>query len=872
MFKLLSLEGFLNLSFNAIKKAEDALSPFGFGRCERYDDVDAFLDAVVENIDAGNTVVLATENEEYNSVKKQLLRTFSLKKDRSLEIQTVILETGNGFTGVNDLEGHCLAPLEADLYITKDGLYSGFCVEFSNGARMIYVPLDEERFDDILPFIEREFGSDIADEESFEEDEKPKKDKHRGRDDDDDVDEAFVSGIFAAMVAEEEAKAQEEEEETIETEEEPEDEENIIFSEIRSKLEDISSFSEKELAPYDPDYVEPEEPVENEEEEEKKDDTESIPGYSETDSFVDKLLFSGIGDIRPDGIEVDEFTDIVSDSSNDILSGNPEKDENEPMLTLKNGEELLVDDNADEADLTGFEEAILAAERASVALSRLGKKAVFVGSDSAPFLLAMCDEVTGLSDVFTVRELELEGEDKLDVQVALAKKARRAISESSAEFGAAISQVIKGEKDGKDIYYAYIVLHDGVSAKAKKVSTATRQGVESLIPHAFAVMFGLVVSKAESTALLERDDIPDFTYDKKKKTVTIAVSVAAAAVAILSAVLMVWSYLRQPADIIINTNPTGDSPTQSTAPTASQQTLPTVTPQGGTATQYPAPAEPTATDVSNIPTSTPFSSTKGTFTFTVYGYGHGVGMSQTGADYYATIGKSYLEILAIYYYGATLVLGDTTPATVKFGDSEFTLRDYLATAVESEMGSSYNPEALKAQAVAVYTFAKYYNFDVPSTLHAFSKKPSEEAYAAVDIVMGQYMIYNGEVIRPYFHATSAGKTTSYTNAFGDSQIPYLAGGRPSYGDVNAKKYCTTVTYSSDELNALIYSKTGKQLTGDPANWFKILSHDSCISQDIGYVSKIQVGDEVYTGYDFRMKVLGGAIRSHCFTFIYTPTT
>ena len=35
-------------------------------------------------------------------------------------------------------------------------------------------------------------------------------------------------------------------------------------------------------------------------------------------------------------------------------------------------------------------------------------------------------------------------------------------------------------------------------------------------------------------------------------------------------------------------------------------------------------------------------------------YGHGVGMSQRGAQYMANIGKTYRDILAFYYPGATL--------------------------------------------------------------------------------------------------------------------------------------------------------------------------------------------------------------------------
>lgn len=44
----------------------------------------------------------------------------------------------------------------------------------------------------------------------------------------------------------------------------------------------------------------------------------------------------------------------------------------------------------------------------------------------------------------------------------------------------------------------------------------------------------------------------------------------------------------------------------------------------------------------------------GKFTFTVYGYGHGVGMSQVGAEYYASKGRSYVDILKHYYRGVSV--------------------------------------------------------------------------------------------------------------------------------------------------------------------------------------------------------------------------
>ena len=42
------------------------------------------------------------------------------------------------------------------------------------------------------------------------------------------------------------------------------------------------------------------------------------------------------------------------------------------------------------------------------------------------------------------------------------------------------------------------------------------------------------------------------------------------------------------------------------------------------------------------------------FAFTTHGYGHGVGLSQYGANALALTGKSYQEILSLYYPGTTL--------------------------------------------------------------------------------------------------------------------------------------------------------------------------------------------------------------------------
>jgi len=99
----------------------------------------------------------------------------------------------------------------------------------------------------------------------------------------------------------------------------------------------------------------------------------------------------------------------------------------------------------------------------------------------------------------------------------------------------------------------------------------------------------------------------------------------------------------------------------------------------------------------------------GNFCFKTYGYGHGVGMSQNGANYYATYGGyDYKQILEHYYPGT--YLSNTGTANSEY----ITVRGITGTPLNiismvcyAEVGTTMNPEAIKAQAIAAYTNIKY---------------------------------------------------------------------------------------------------------------------------------------------------------------------
>lgn len=278
----------------------------------------------------------------------------------------------------------------------------------------------------------------------------------------------------------------------------------------------------------------------------------------------------------------------------------------------------------------------------------------------------------------------------------------------------------------------------------------------------------------------------------------------------------------------------------------------------------------------------------GTFTFTVKGYGHGVGMSQRGAIAYADPNQSWrwtYDAILLHYYqpGVTIVDDPSPPATISYDATAYSPREYLARTIAQEIGTGSPFEALKAQAVAAYTFAKKLNFVVTRTQSAFSTTfnmdPNSNVVKAVDGILGKYLSYGGSPATTFYFASCAGQTVSSASVWGGS-IPYLGGGVTSPEAISV----STKSFTSEEIRTLVsaynvtYPSKAITLQENPADWLAIISSDS-----VGYVNTIRVGDKQMRGYEFRYSLLKLGIKSHCFTYVYnniiappelsvTPTT
>ncbi len=491
------------------------------------------------------------------------------------------------------------------------------------------------------------------------------------------------------------------------------------------------------------------------------------------------------------------------------------------------------------------------------------------------------DKVDYLTDSIKFAEVADTGTDteEENESAAVIAKARDAMMSVGSDFGGAISEIYSTyNEEGNINYYVFAAVVDSESANAKKINISDSSNLSIILPHAVTLLSDMICKKLKIAEKAVRQENA-VTANKKEPIVVTPKMIGIIAGLVLIIIIPIILVF----NMIGGNEPTTD-PSQHLPPPpqSTQPTEPTTESPFGVSVPDNVIAGPEvgATDMSANPTIAPQPSSKGLFTFYVFGYGHGVGMSQTGANYLANQGWKWSEILAHYYYdpGTSIIQGDKYPDTITYAGAKYETREYLAKALESEMGPSFHTEALKAQCVAIYTFAKHNKYNLNADATAFSAaSPSATVYAVVDDVMrnGFYVANNDGVALTPYHAMSAGKTTSYYNVWGknsETHVSYLAGGRKSYGDYLHTDFKSVYTITSDDLKKLIESNDDLKvnLSGDPSTWLTILTHDQAVREDIGYVSTINVGGMVLTGNDFRIKVMEGRIRSHCFALQYTP--
>ncbi|MDR0903182.1 MAG: SpoIID/LytB domain-containing protein [Ruminococcus sp.] len=221
----------------------------------------------------------------------------------------------------------------------------------------------------------------------------------------------------------------------------------------------------------------------------------------------------------------------------------------------------------------------------------------------------------------------------------------------------------------------------------------------------------------------------------------------------------------------------------------------------------------------------------------------------------------------------------TAPPVVRLKSGEIIpMRDYVIGSVFAEMNADFPPEALKAEALAVFTCivretVKHRNdsFDIADDFYigyfteglarAFYTDGYETAYAkistAVDEIMGSVIVFEDEPIA----APSFDCFTGKTEAAAD--VPYLTS-VPSSGDVYSPFYQTSESFTAAEISARLSTEAGITLGGDPTDYFEIIDITPA-----GTILTLRAGNSVISGEMFT-EILN--LRSPAFVIHYDNNT
>lgn len=199
------------------------------------------------------------------------------------------------------------------------------------------------------------------------------------------------------------------------------------------------------------------------------------------------------------------------------------------------------------------------------------------------------------------------------------------------------------------------------------------------------------------------------------------------------------------------------------------------------------------------------------------------------------------------------------------------LEDYLIGVVAGEMPASFEPEALKAQAVAARTYTLYKLVVAPSPKHeenvctdpacckAYSDddalrekwgddydKNMAKITAAVKETHGEYIVYDDLPILAVFHSSSQGATESSENVW-STALPYLSSvTSPEIGE-EVTDFVTTVNISFEDFKDTVLAKyPNADFSGDPACWFMGAEYTQS-----GRLSVIRIGGVSIRGTELR---------------------
>lgn len=213
---------------------------------------------------------------------------------------------------------------------------------------------------------------------------------------------------------------------------------------------------------------------------------------------------------------------------------------------------------------------------------------------------------------------------------------------------------------------------------------------------------------------------------------------------------------------------------------------------------------------------------------------------------------------AASYPGSRSIAGEyyTVYDEISGGNVTLNGHELICRIVNSEIGDSWGEEAIKAQAVAAYSYVRFNDECgyVPSV--GLKAGYSAKLERCVTEVEGECVYYNGAIIDAVYSASSAGASAPSEKIWGAAH-PYLKAVESAY-DYKDPNYGVVKTFSKDSLKSIIEKNTGLKLSDDPRNWFEI---ESVFSGK--YIDKMKLDGKQYISVGgTQRRVTGALMRSH----------
>ncbi len=242
------------------------------------------------------------------------------------------------------------------------------------------------------------------------------------------------------------------------------------------------------------------------------------------------------------------------------------------------------------------------------------------------------------------------------------------------------------------------------------------------------------------------------------------------------------------------------------------------------------------------------------------------------ADVIVTIDDTPTETTPTFITNENVNVTQTVPSdgsevfTAKYGGSVHTddAFDLVCRIVNNEISTSFSDEAIRAQAVAAYSYVKYHNVNglTPSVL--VRSDPPQRIVDLVSSVWGKCCYYNGKVAQTVYMASSSGYTASSVNVWGGS-LPYLVSVECPFDADGDPNYGKQTKFSESEIRSSLERYLGITLSDNPENWLTVTGHI-----DGNYVSTVDVdGQATITGRKLRESVLSYNLRSASFDISYS---